>query len=730
MTANVPCYLSRLIYLPGAYMSVTLENILLDDCWQAGVDRVLAGQEEEAQAIWLAPFFENQLLADTNAAINEEQLSQSLINYLLKAVDDRVLEGKLRDAYAIAKCLQTVAPENVNSLLRLVNISIQLNEFSLAALVDGSFIELFEQASDIDIDLLYIFITGITKRLEEEYATAYLDFIKLVADKTTDTQRFVYEIASHTYFIGKNLGLVHLRTKVLEVCLAYAPSNFRFIVLCDLAESTIQEKDYNKIMLVGEQCYQESQQLDDSQQICGSHRLLTALMEAGEWQRVPAMAKQHQQLIQAFLAKENIIITDVTIINSSYFLNYVHDEPKLLHHLRDAMGDICSKLVNSAQRSSSRNNHYQSPPKTKALRIGYIASTLGSHSVGWLSRWLFNYHDRSNFEIFIYHVGQKDNQNFNRKFFRDKVDVAHYLDGKSFEIADLIRRDEIDILIDMDSLSLSTTYEVMCHKPAPVSATWLGWDTSGCPDIDYFIADPYVLPPDAEEYYRTKIWRLPQTYLAIDGFEIQVPTKRRSDYQIPENAVVYLCAQKSYKHHPDILRLQMQIIKQVPNSYLLVKMRANPESLMKIYQELADEVGISIEQLRFIEPDPDEVTHRANLQLADVVLDTFPYNGATTTLETLWMGVPMVTKVGQAFVARNSYAFMQNVGVTEGIAHTDAEYVDWGVRLGTDLALRQQVMGKLLHSRKTSPLWNARSFTLEMENAYRQMWEIYQSQQK
>jgi predicted O-linked N-acetylglucosamine transferase (SPINDLY family) len=712
-------------------MLVTLENTLLDDCWQAGVDRVIAGQEEEAQAIWLTPFFDNEFLVDSNIVISEEQMSQSLTDYLLKAFDEQVVEGKVQEAYAIAKCLQAVAPENVNGLLRLVNISIQFNEFSLEALAEPSFVELFEESSDIDIDLLYIFITNITKRLEEQYATVYRDFIKLIATKTTNISRFIYEIVPHTFFIGANLGMVHLRTELLEVCLAYAPSNFRFTVLCNLAESTIQENNYDKVVSIGEQCYQEGSQLGDSQHICGSHRLLTALMEAGEWQRIPAVAEQHQQLIQAFLAKEKTITADAaTTLNSSYFLNYVHDEPRLLHRLRDGIGDICSKLVNSAPKPSTSNDYYQSLPKTKALRIGYIASTLSNHSVGWLSRWLFNYHDRSNFEIFIYHVDQKDNQNFNRKFFRDKVDVAHYLDGKSFEIADLIRRDEIDILVDMDSLSLSTTYEVMCHKPAPVAVTWLGWDTSGCPEIDYFIADPYVLPTDAEEYYRTKIWRLPQTYLAIDGFEVQVPTKRRFDYQIPEDAVVYLCAQKSYKHHPDILRLQMKIIKQVPNSYLLVKMRANPESLMKIYRELADEVGISIEQMRFIQPDPDEMTHRANLQLADVVLDTFPYNGATTTLETLWMGVPLVTKVGQAFVARNSYAFMQQVGVTEGIAHTDAEYVDWGVRLGTDLALRQQVMGKLLNSRKTSPLWNARSFTLEMENAYRQMWEIYQSQQK
>jgi predicted O-linked N-acetylglucosamine transferase (SPINDLY family) len=451
-------------------------------------------------------------------------------------------------------------------------------------------------------------------------------------------------------------------------------------------------------------------------------------MEAGEWLKIPEIAAQHRKILQQFVAEEQQVISDMTIVGAPFFLNYLYDEPRAMHYLRNAIGDICSKSVKSSNKILAKNEEYQSPPKNGLLRIGYIASTLTRHSVGWLSRWTFHHHDTQNMQVFIYHVGQVDNDPFNQRFFRSKANTSYYLNGNAEEIAALIKQDEIDILIDLDSVN-TITYKVMCYKPAPVSATWLGWDASGCPEIDYFIADPYVLPTGAEEYYHSKIWRLPQTYVAIDGFEVEVPTKRRSDYQIPEDAIVYLCTQKSYKHHPDILRLQMQIIKQVPNSYLLVKLLANPESLMKIYQELANDVGISMDQLRFIQPDPDEMTHRANLQLADVVLDTFPYNGATTTLETLWMAVPLVTKVGESFVARNSYAFMQNVGVTEGIAHTDAEYVDWGVRLGLDLDLRQQVIGKLLQSRKTSPLWDAHSFTLELEKAYRQMWEIYQSQQ-
>jgi predicted O-linked N-acetylglucosamine transferase (SPINDLY family) len=706
-------------------MLIMLEGTSLEEYWQAGVEQILSGFPEEAQATWLVPFF--------NEDFNEEQLNKSLTDYLLDAIDNHILQEEMDMAYAIAKHLQILAPDNAKGLLRFVSLSVDTNEFDIAMLVDMNFIKVFEQISfvDTDLDLLYTVLKKISRYLTLQYTDDYLDLIKLIASKTTDTSRFICEIAPLSLFLGKQCGLLQLRTQMLQVCLACNPPNFRFTLLCDLAESTIQERDYQMTISVGEQCYHEGLTIGGVEYVSGSHRLLTALMEAGEWQRIPDVALNHKKILQEFVIKNQLHTNDMAmIVNSSYYLNYLYDEPHLLHSLRNSIGDICLNSVNSVNKSSNWNVDYQSPPKTKALRIGYIASTLNNHSVGWLSRWIFNYHDRSNFQIFIYHVGQSDIHQFNRKFFRDKVDVAHYLGTNSSEIAELIRRDEIDILIDLDSLSLSVTYEVMCYKPAPVSVTWLGWDTSGCPAIDYFIADPHVLPSDAQEYYRTKIWRLPQTYIAIDGFEVEVPTKRRSDYQLPEDAIVYLCAQKSYKHHPDILRLQMQIIKQVPNSYLIVKMRANAESLIKIYQDLTMELGISIERLRFIDPDPNEMTHRANLQLADVVLDTFPYNGATTTLETLWMGVPMVTKVGQTFVARNSYAFMQNVGVTEGIAYNDAEYIDWGVKLGTDLTLRQQVMGKLVSSRKTSPLWNARSFTLEIEEAYRQMWEIHQAQKQ
>jgi len=204
-----------------------------------------------------------------------------------------------------------------------------------------------------------------------------------------------------------------------------------------------------------------------------------------------------------------------------------------------------------------------------------------------------------------------------------------------------------------------------------------------------------------------------------------VPTLRRDQLNIPSYAVVYLSAQRGYKRHLDTARLQMKIIKQVPNSYFLIKGAADQDSIKRFFNQLAEEEGVECDRLRFLPEVALEQVHRANLGIADVVLDTYPYNGATTTLETLWMGIPIVTRVGEQFAARNSYTMMMNAGVTEGIAWTDEEYVEWGIRLGKDAALRQQISWKMRQSREAAPLWNAQKFTREMENAYEQMWQRY-----
>jgi predicted O-linked N-acetylglucosamine transferase (SPINDLY family) len=704
----------------------------LKSCWQSALDGLIAGDIDEAHGAFLMPFF------GVTDGDTEEWLKIELRKFLVGNIE---IQQKLNssEALAIARFSQEMFPEDINCLFQLIGLASDCDCLELEILIERGLLVLLAEATSELIDqplmiqtllkILGVMSEANLKSIGEEFI---LSWIQLTLGKSADPTHGILLLAKSAYELGARQGLPLLRLTILELCIEHCDTfDLFFNILSQAALSAAKVCQYQKAIKLAEECCFHSQQRGLVDQVNASQWLLAALMEAGEWQRIPAIAKQHAANLEALIntpPKNEEVTVLGTLIASSSFLNYVVDEPRQLHKTRNQLGLICSEIARSRigiQKDSSKILNREDATQ-KILRIGYIASTLNHHSVGWLSRSLFAHHNRQDFQVFIYNINQNKDDAFHRNHFSNPLDTSYYFGNDAAEIVQKIQQDRIDILVDLDSLTYATTYEVMCCKPAPIQITWLGWDTSGCPQIDYFIADPYVVPIDAQDYYHSEIWRLPQAYVAINGFEVGVPTKHRADYDISDDGVVYLCAQKSYKHNPDILRLQMQIIKEVPNSYLLVKSLGDRDSLINTYYQVAEQVGITMDRLRFLDRDPDEYTHRANLSIADVVLDTFPYNGATTTLETLWAGVPMVTKVGQAFVARNSFSFMMNVSLTEGIAHNDEEYVAWGVKLGTDLALRQQISGKLIQSRKTSPLWNAQQFTSEMENAYRQMWGIHQ----
>ncbi|KAM3105886.1 O-linked N-acetylglucosamine transferase, SPINDLY family protein, partial [Phormidesmis sp. 146-33] len=468
--------------------------------------------------------------------------------------------------------------------------------------------------------------------------------------------------------------------------------------------------------------------------VYSSHSLIRGLMNAGGyWQEAISALKTHESLLEELIKNPPATISSVLTLRMlvvNYFFSYFRDEPQRNRWLQNQVVEICRTQMQS--RYQERVDRYQQRHSLKPqaatkpkLKIGYICHCFYSHSVGWLARWLMKYHDRDRFELYLYFVNYKQMNDSLQAQYVEVADYARLMETSSLDIADQISQDDIDILIDLDSITLDITCEVIALKPAPVQVTWLGWDASGMSTIDYYIADPYVLPQAADEYYVEKIWRLPQTYVAVEGFEIGLPTVRRDELDIPADAVVFLSAQRGYKRHRETAKLQIKILRQVPNSYFLVKGLADQKAVQTFFQELADEEGVAFDRFRFLPNVASEAIHRANLAIADIVLDTFPYNGATTTLETLWMEIPLVTRVGNQFAARNSYTMLKNAGITEGIAWTDAEYVEWGVRLGQDAALRQQVSWKLKQSKHTAPLWNAKQFTREMENAYEQMWAIY-----
>jgi predicted O-linked N-acetylglucosamine transferase (SPINDLY family) len=714
---------SRNLWIKGEYpqfiqeleASIQVNPNKLLNYWYLGLAYLLQKEEETAQLIWLSAVAEHEaedsgevLFSLTQVLATEAQRLTSLEQY--------------HEAWAIRHHIHEFAPQNLENLLKLIDLEIKLEEFIETFLEEFGIIDLLnsEVAADIEKDLVVNTFDRVIQYPSDEalaFAEACLPYFNSQlewVEKLIDTaETYANERLQNNFAIA-----------LIKLCLKYAPDNIT--ALGYLPKFYTDCNNYKEALEAAHEFYKFSKTPDEL--FFANCILLRALSRQGDWNEIPSVASRLRKiinnLIEAQSTQLSLNLIRYLIVTTGLYL-YLKDDISGNRKIHNQVSQLFLKNINANASTIVKAPSCKLEPSKRRLKIGYIASTLRNHSVGWLSRWLFQHHNHEEFEIYIYSLHQRPGNNFFENWFANQADQVRFLPRDFTASVQIIREDELDILIDLDSTTLDQTCTIMAFKPAPIQATWLGYDASGLPTIDYFIADPYVLADDAQAYYQEKIWRLPSTYIAVAGFESDVPTLHRSALEIPQDAVTFWSSQSGVKLNPDIIRLQMKILKNVPNSYFLLKGFGDPSVLNTFISKIADDEGVSLDRLRFLPRSENEYIHRANLQIADVVLDTYPYNGATTTLETLWAGIPLVTRVGQQFSARNSYAFMMNVGVTEGIAWTDEEYVEWGTRLGQDETLRQQITWKLKQSRHTSPLWNPKQFTLEMENAYREMWEIH-----
>ena len=686
--------------------------------WHLGLLLLLQEQEAEAQTTWF--------MAMSEAEAEEiEQWSLELMQVLRSEAERQETLEENEVAWLVRQHLREVDPTELENVLSLIRLAGKLEKLTSEELEELGAIDLLNSAAIADETLVFETLEIVLTQCEP--AQVLIEFVTACLPRVCNHSELRSLLLSSSFRLAYALQSPKLSAELLERYLAIEPHNPE--VLGNLAIFYQNSDQYEKGIDTARSRYALVE--NTAEQIFSSHLILRGLMSAGGYWKEALTALDHHKHLLSSLQLETLTTLEsghtVRLFNSAYYLPYFSDNAKQNRSLQNRIASLCQASTHQhAQPLVDRfkQSHQVRSTAQKRLKIGYLSHCMSRHSVGWLARWLFQHHDRDRVELYGYFINYKP-YDWLQDWYANQVEHAYKvgIDGSddTYNIADRINQDNLDLLIDLDSITLDITCEILALKPAPVQATWLGWDAPGLPAVDYFIADPYVLPDSAQNYYTEKIWRLPQTYIAIDGFEVDIPSLRRDQLDIPQDAIVYLSTQKGYKRHRDTTKLQMQIIKEVPNSYFLIKGFAHQGSIQQFFFEIAEEVGVSRDRLRFLPDAPSESVHRANLGIADIVLDTFPYNGATTTLETLWMGVPLVTRVGEQFAARNSYTMMVNAGITEGIAWTDDEYVEWGIRLGKDAALRDQIHCRLLRSRQTAPLWNAKQFARDMEDAYAQM---------
>lgn len=687
-----------------------------------GVAYLLAGREDDAQAVWISTYAELQ----TEPEQADIWLGQ-LVALLNAEATRQTQQQRYTLAWALRQYSQEFAPDQLENLARLALLCLPTQQADQFADILATLTELVGQAAiaqvRTQIDTLLEVLT-LCLRLRPmtplEIGLAYLETLArgLQFQNLVQFKRVIMTLVHEGQLWLKALPPAQHDTLTRRL-LPWADGHLDLLI--NLA-NLYQDAGW----------YQESLVFTDRvlalphapvDEIAVYYLQLRGCLQAGgRWADVMAASDRYQTAVRTLLANPPDYLDPfhlTQLLPSTGNLPYLKDDPADMHRFRQQVIKFCQTrfLATSALNLPPRS---LPPLENRRPRIGYISTCLRRHSVGWISRWLFRHHDRQNFDIYIYslrvtHDGVEE---------QIRAQVSQFGDVSALSVADIARQiyaDELDILVDLDSLTSAKVCSVMMLKPAPIQVTWLGFDASGIPAIDYFLADDYVVPADAADYYPHPIWRLPQTYVAVDGFEVGIPTLRRADLDIPDEGVLFFTSQTASKRHPDSVSAQLEIIRQVPHAYLLIKGFGDQAALRDFFIQMAQAQDVDPERLRFLPLVAQEAVHRANLGMVDVVLDTFPYNGATTTLETLWMGVPLVTQVGEQFAARNSYTMLMNVGVTEGIAWSRPEYIEWGVKLGTDPMLRQTIAAKLRRSRHDAPLWNTREFARQLEAAYCQM---------
>jgi predicted O-linked N-acetylglucosamine transferase (SPINDLY family) len=702
--------------------------------WLYGLALLLNGQEEDAQMTWMMAMMDGDEAAVASWLTEIGQILEQ--NAVFQAA-----QSNHQCASLIRHHLREMLPQDYGNQLQMIKLQLLQGEFTLKHFVEFDIIELLNAPEAVQA------FSGYTELLLE---TLELYFDQAIADEITvrfatavqphlPPEQFVIAVYDAAIKIGHFRHIPRLAVPLLELCVALEPQDLE--VLIQMAEMLILIRSYQRAAEIGQQIMTNSDNVIS--QVLGSYYQLKAcLNEAKDRSTLLKHVATHESNLNQLIQQQPDLPYSQArhIIASVHLLTYVSDHPSKHRTLQNQVLVMVEKSIQNHwsepfQRFQARHRqslqsaqHNVKLASERPLRIGYICSCLYSHSVGWLARSLMLHHDQAKFETYIYGVNIPVNEHPVTQFYQQVASHYRACGFGTGEIAEQIFQDKIDILVDLDSITRDTVCTVMAMKPAPIQATWLGWDAVGMSAIDYYITDHYALPEQAQDYYVEKIWRLPHAFIAVDGFEIGIPTIRRSDLNISEDATIFLNPQRGYKLSPEILQYQLQILKATPNSYLLLKGVLDDESLKQMMSEIAATVGISLDRLRPVPYAATEEIHRANLAIADVILDTSPYNGATTTIEALWMERPIVTLVGQQFSARNSYTMMMNAGITEGISWTPEEYVAWGIRLGTKPELRQQVAWKLRQSKQSAPLWNGKAFAQQMEAAYTAMYQKFQDQ--
>jgi protein O-GlcNAc transferase len=435
--------------------------------------------------------------------------------------------------------------------------------------------------------------------------------------------------------------------------------------------------------------------------------LAEAALSICDWPRIAELAPRLETLV----AERRAIVNPFTLIRFS-------DKPAL--QLQCAQAFIADK-IGAPLGPLWRGERWSH----ERIRVAYLSADFHQHATAYLIAELIEQHDRDRFEILGISFGRDDGSDIRRRVI-SAFDWVHAARSNSDrEIAQLLREREVDIAIDLKGYTLESRPEIFAFRPAPIQASYLGYPGTMAADfIDYIIADHVVIPPEQARYYSEKIVRLPHCYQCNDRKRaIADATPSRQEAGLPENGFVFCCFNNNYKITPPVFDVWMRLLRAVPDSVLWL-LRENVVAEGNLQRE-AKARGVDPARLVFADRLP-VAEHLARHRLADLFLDTLPYNAHTTASDALWAGLPVLTCQGVGFAARVASSLLNAVGLPELVTTSLADYEALALRLASDARLLGELRARLAANRLTRPLFDTRRFCRHLEAAYTRMWETWQ----
>jgi predicted O-linked N-acetylglucosamine transferase (SPINDLY family) len=354
------------------------------------------------------------------------------------------------------------------------------------------------------------------------------------------------------------------------------------------------------------------------------------------------------------------------------------------------------------------------------LRIGYLSADFHTHATSQLMVQMLEQHDRSRFEVTLFSAGPDDASPMRARIEASSEHFEH-LRGQSHEaMARRIRELGIDILVDVKGATHGTLMPVTAHRAAPLQVSWLGFPgTTGAAYVDYFIGDPITTPLDHSAHFSEKLAQMPLCYQPNDAKRALPQPSTRRDWGAPEGVPLLCAFHQSYKISEAVFDSWCRVLHAVPGAVLwLMRWNTNVQSAL---EAAARARGIGPERLCFAPMLPLD-QHLSRLACADLYLDAWPCNAHTTAGEALWVGVPVVTVIGETFAQRVAASLLHAVALDELSCASVADYEARVIALAGDTARRAALRERLVQQRGSTPLFDGARFARDIESLYERMW--------